>query len=234
MAGCVISPRRTVVSVSPTPTPITSPTPTPGTTPTPIPTPTPMAATVPKTDTPSQSLFTAAAGSDLIAGFRVNSDGSLAPIPGSPFLTSAPIEAVTSLHGTLIVATGNTINAYQIDKETGSTQQTDSVQTSPISLLTVDASSQSAYVVTRDGMLAFDVSGGKLQELPIAVSNLHSHAAQSSQMAGLDATGRFMYVVDPVKAELQGFRVDHGKLTALSPPSYPIPRGTTFVVLLNP
>ncbi|HZD96442.1 MAG TPA: hypothetical protein VE133_19430, partial [Candidatus Sulfotelmatobacter sp.] len=126
--GCQISPRRVVVpGPSPTPTPNGSPTPTPtpGFTPTPtatpIPTgtPSPFGKTVPRAQ---QFLFLGDAGSPLLTGYKINPDGSLAPVPGSPFPINAPARSLKSLNNTLIVATEGTMTVYSVDKENGSLQ----------------------------------------------------------------------------------------------------------------
>src|SRR5579859_195415 len=121
IAGCVISPRRVVnENPSPTPTPTVSPTPTP------TPTPTPMGATV-----PLQFLFLGDSSAPLITGFRINSDGSLTAVPGSPFTVSAPARSLSSVRDTLFVASGTEITAFKVGMETGSLRQTDSAGTSP-------------------------------------------------------------------------------------------------------
>src|ERR1700761_4689980 len=115
LVGCVISPRRVFIgSPAPTPTPTGSPTPistpTPIGTPTPLPTPTPSPTPIPaggeapKTGAGTQFLFMGDSSASAISGFRINQDGSLMPVPGSPFSTAAPVHAVTSMHGALIVA----------------------------------------------------------------------------------------------------------------------------------
>ena len=191
IAGCVISPRRVVVGgPSPTPTPTISPTPTP--------TPTPMAAAVPQANTPAEFLFLSDAGAPLITGFRINGDGSLAPIPGSPFTIGAPAGSLTAAHGTLIVTSGKAISAYKVDKETGSIQPMDS---------------------------AVSFMGD---------SDPSSSTAIGPQLAVLDSRGRFMYVVDINRAELLPYRVDNGKLFALSPSAIPIPSATTSIAIVKP
>jgi hypothetical protein len=181
IAGCVISPRRTVIeNPSPTPTPSPTATPTPSITPTPtpaaFPTPTPMAAEVPRNDGHAQFLFTTAPNSVLVSGFKVNIDGSLAPVAGSPFLLSAPARAVASANMTLIVEGNDTVTAFAVDKETGSIQQSDSLSVStatpdlsspamPASRHAVlDANGRFMYVVdaSKAELTAYQIEGGKL------------------------------------------------------------------------
>src|ERR1051326_8959074 len=111
IAGCVISPRRVVIGgPSPTPTPTISPTPTP--------TPTPMATTV-----SAQFFFLGQADAPLISGFRINSDGSLAPLPGSPFTIDAPVRSLVAVHDMLISTSEGAVTAFKVDKEAGSIEQ---------------------------------------------------------------------------------------------------------------
>jgi hypothetical protein len=170
IAGCVISPRR-IVNQSPSPTPTASPTAT--VSPTPTPTPTPMAATV-----PAQFLFIGQSDMAVVTGFRINSDGSLAPIPGSPFTISAPVRSLMAARDTLIVASGDTVSAFRVDKETGSIHPPDSTSVSiteadPSSsaagpnMAVLDATGKFMYVadITRSELLPFRVENGKLFEI---------------------------------------------------------------------
>lgn len=185
IAGCVISPRRVVnQSPSPTPTPTISPTPTP--------TPTPMAKTVP------QFLFLGDAGTPLITGFRINSDGSLAPVPGSPFTINAPGRTLSAADDTLLITSELGITAFRVERETGFLEETD------------------------------------LAGVSITAAEPSSAANSSGQLAVLDSSGSFMYVVDANRAELLPYRVDHGKLLALSPSAIPIPRSTTSIAIVRP
>ena len=195
IAGCVISPRRIVVgnNPSPTPTPDISPTPTPSITPTP----TPAAAPVPRTS--PQFLFLGDAASPLLTGFRLNSDGSLAPLPGSPYPAGAPVRALQSMQNVLIVETRSGATAYIVNQETGLLAPADS---SAISKAFSSLAPQAA-------------------------------AAAGRQMAVLDASGEFMYVVDANRAELLAFRVEKGKASALLQ-SYPMRESTGPIALVQP
>jgi hypothetical protein len=229
LAGCVISPRRTVVEATPTPTPTATPTPTPVLTPTPTPT---AAAEVPKIGAGAQFLFVGgAAGSSLISGFKINQDGSLIPVPGSPFAMSVPVEAVASMQGTLIVAGEKSITAFAVDKATGFIQQTDSIQSETISNLDADSSQNAIFATTQKGSTAFGLSNGKLTPLPSVSAN---PTRQSSPPAVLDATGQFIYVINPAKAEVAAYRVDRGKTEALTPPTYPVSEGASSLTLVKP
>ena len=235
LAGCVISPRRVVVN-GPSPTPTPTGTPTPGTTPSPTPTPTPMAATVSKNST-QQFLFAVSVDSPLMSGFKIGENGSLMPVPGSPFVISEPSRFVTSVQGALIVAGENTITAFRVYTETGSIQQTDGIRTSKISQLMTDLPANVVFAATEKGLVAFRVSEGKLKAMPgsVAASEMESIKAQSQPSAVLDASGRFMYMADASKAELAVFPVENGKLSTLSPSAtYPLPHGTASIALVKP
>jgi hypothetical protein len=175
--GACNSPRRIVISgpgITPspteTPTPIVSPSgsPTPIPTVTPIPTSTPfgMATPVPRKDAPAQFLFTVSPDSQLMIGFRINEDGSLAPVAGSPFVTSMPMRFAVSVHGALIVASKDTIFAFAVDNETGMIQQTSAFQTGAISQLMTNLPGDMVLAATQAGAIPFLVSNGKLMALP--------------------------------------------------------------------
>ena len=192
IAGCEISPRRLVVSPSPTPSPTISPTPTPTPTPTPIPTPSPMAATV-----PAQFLFLGRSDAPLINAFGINSDGSLTPVAGSPFSVGAAARQLTSVGNTLTVASEAGVDVFTVDKETGSIHELPSSQ-----LMTVGDPSMSASI--------------------------------GPQLAVLDGQGRFMFVGDIQQGVLRAFRIENGKLVALSSTTVPISSSTSSLAIVKP
>jgi 6-phosphogluconolactonase (cycloisomerase 2 family) len=238
LAGCVISPRRVVVN-GPSPTPTPTGTPTPGTTPstpTPTPTPTPMATAVPK-NSAQQFLFAASADSPLMSGFKIGENGSLMPVPGSPFVISEPSRFVASAQGALIVAGENTITAFLVDAETGSIQQTDAIKIGKISQLMTDLPANVIVATTEKGPVAFRVLNGQLKAMPglASASEVDSMKSQFPSTAVLDASGRFMYVADTSKAELAVFPVGNGKLSTLSPSAtYSLPHGAAAIALVRP
>src|SRR5208283_3110794 len=71
--------------------------------------------------TPSQSFLYVAEGNAGIAGYAINIiNGSLTPVPGSPFLTGP--EFSMAMHPTgrfLVAATGTSVIIYAIDPSTG-------------------------------------------------------------------------------------------------------------------
>jgi hypothetical protein len=164
---------------SPTPTATPTLTPTPGVSPTPS---TTMAAGVPQADAPAQFLFTTAPNSLLITGFKVNNDGSLLPVRGSPFLLSSPARGVTSVQRSLIVVGDSTLTVLAVDKETGSIQQTDLVSAptaaSDLSSLAMSASRQAVLDANGRFMYVVDAGRGELAAYRINDGKLSTVAAR--------------------------------------------------------
>jgi hypothetical protein len=194
-------------------------------------------ADVPRTDSAQQFLFVGDPARPAVTGFRINQDGSLTPLPGSPFPTEAPTRTMTSVHGTIVTAGETGISEYAVDKESGAIQLTDSVQTGSILRMVSDASASAVYVVTEQGTLGYRVTDGKLQALPAsrkAEDFLSSAVKSDSPPAVLDDSARFMYVLEPSKAQLAAFRVDRRKPVALEQPEYPVPNGADSITLVKP
>ena len=168
-----------------------------------------------------------------MTGFRINPDGSLTPIPGSPFSISAPVQAETSLPGILIVAAQASINVFTVDQEAGSIQQTDSIKASGVQSLRADASASAILATTQQGTIAYRMSNGKLQPLSMEVAAALAVPKENPSMAMLDSGGQFMYVMNQAKAEIQAFRVDQGKLQPLTPAAYPASRGANSITLVT-
>lgn len=173
--GCVISPRRFANnnSISPTPTPTGTPTPgVPGTpTPTATPTPTPFAMAA---AAPSQFLFTSDPNANLIIGFRINSDGGLSPIPGSPFSVSETPRQLISLGSNLIMLSDKGASSFAVSRETGAITPT-------------------AAIADREGVMAggadqksvFDVSRKFFYVLDPARAEISAFAVHDGQAAPL-------------------------------------------------
>lgn len=115
LAGCG-SVQATSAATVPTPTPAPSPTPivsSPGT-----PTPTPTATPTPSPVAAGTFVFS---GSPLenraVTGYRLNDDGTLTPIPGSPF----PVNGALAVSGNFLVsAQDGVVVTFKIDPGTGS------------------------------------------------------------------------------------------------------------------
>lgn len=171
-----------------------------------------------------------------MSGFKINHDGSMTPVPGSPFPTTAPVHAAVSLHGALVVASEASLTAFAVDKETGFIQPTDSIKAVAVKSLETDSAENAILATTQKGTLAFRVSNGKLEPLPAAraVSAQEQSVTTHSPSAVLDASGRFMYVLDATRAEIAAYRVDQGKPVPLSPSAYPIARSANSLTLVKP
>ncbi len=198
---------------------------------------------MPKTQAPTaksgsgaQFLFIGDASDALINGFRINQDGSLTPVPGSPFPTTAPVHSAASLHGTLVVANETSLTAFAVDKETGFIQPTDSIKADAVKSLEADSAENAIFATTQKGTIAFRVSNGKLEPLPaaLAVSAREPSLASHPPSAVLDASGQFMYVIDATRAEIAAYRVDGGKPVPLSPSAYPVARSADSLTLVKP
>ena len=214
---------------------MTGPTPTPGTTPTPTPAPTATPTPTASKEVPRapQFVFVGDPGSPLMTGFRINSDGALTPVPGSPFSISAAVQAETSLPGTLIVATQTSINVFTVDREAGSIQQIDSIKASGVQSLHADAAASAIFATTQQGTIVYRMSNGKLQPLSMEVASALTMPKENPSMAMLDGSGQFMYVMNQSKAEIQAFRVDQGRPQPLTPSAYPASRGANSITLVS-
>jgi hypothetical protein len=191
-----------------------------------------MSAEVPRSNGSAQFLFTASPNSPLLSGFKINPDGSLTPVPGSPFVIGTAARAIVGVHDALLISDGAGIKVFSVDMETGAIQQTDSINAATISNLVSDPQRNAAIAVSPAGALALRVVDGKLQVQPAPMAQAPAEA-QTSGQAILDATDHFMYVIDVGKTELMAFRTQNGKPLPLSPQSYPLPRGTVFITLVE-
>jgi hypothetical protein len=234
IAACgTISPRR-IVSNNPSPT--ETPTPTPGLTPTPTPTATPTPTPTPMaTVAPAQFLVTGDPGARTIVAFRINSDGGLSPVPGSPFATADAPRSLAALGGTLIVAGDRGITAFKVDKQPGAVVKSDSVAANSLSQLVVDSRSSVVFANSPQGMLSIRANDGKIAMAPasgLAEGRAGQFPAESK--AVLDATGKFLYVLNPDRAEISAFSVRNDRAVALSPAAYRGGRGAPSLILVRP
>jgi hypothetical protein len=134
------------------------------------------------------------------------------------------------MQGMLIVAGEKSITAFAVDKETGFMQPASSVAAEAVSSLDVDSSQNAILATTQKGSVAFGLSNGKLMPMNSASAT----SARQSSSAVLDATGQFMYVINPAQAELAAYRVAQGKTETLTPSSYPISPGSSSLTLVKP
>jgi 6-phosphogluconolactonase (cycloisomerase 2 family) len=145
-----------------------------------------MDKTVPRAT--GEFLFLGDAGAPLITGFRINGDGSLAPVPGSPFAISAPARALAVIQDTLVIADKRGIISYQVNRDTGTLQQTDAGMSSLADvdrtssanmrpqLAVLDATGRFMYVadVNRGELAIYQTNNGRplaLSKSTIPISN---------------------------------------------------------------
>ena len=111
------------------------------------------------------------AGDGQIAAFKLNSDGTLTPVPGSPF--SHPSAFVLTTLGTSRLAVASsptlcciqpTISTYAIDPTTGAlSQHSADTNMSVVDAIAADLAGQFVYVATsREGTFGFSHNSGTL------------------------------------------------------------------------
>ena len=150
-------------------------------------------------------LYVANDGSNNVSGFKINADGSLAKVSGSPFPAGTqPQQGIAVTAGFVYVSSqlSNDISVYSFDN-TGSLTQ---LPTSPVKLapaltpqpesLAVDPLSQFLFTanMTANNVSAFTVNGnGSLTQ---AASSPFGVGFSSPQYLVTDRTGSFLYVVN--------------------------------------
>jgi DNA-binding beta-propeller fold protein YncE len=104
----------------------------------------------------------------------------------------------------------------------------------------LQSSNNVLIVKTESGSAVFivDRQTGALRQMDSSASFTASaelsHAAQAGPLSTvLDASGRFMYVIDSNRGELRGYNVTGGKLTELAAP-YPVPHSTSGIAIVKP
>jgi 6-phosphogluconolactonase (cycloisomerase 2 family) len=136
LAGCA----SVSSSVAPTPTPTASPTPTPVSTPSPSPTPTP--SPTPAAHGTFVFVNSAATGALTTDEYRLDSDGTLTLVPGSPF----PIAGLLVSSGRFLVTVdGSGVTSYKLNPATGVPQKAGASATTETPAA-IAADAQSVYV----------------------------------------------------------------------------------------
>jgi len=232
IAACgTISPRRLVINnpsptptVSPTISPTPSPFPTPTISPTPTPTPTPMAAVV-----PSQFLFTADPGAGVILGFKINRDGGLSPVPGSPFVMAESPRLIAGTGENLFVAGRTKLTLFVADEETGTLRKADVAPVPRLSSMAADLPSSTIFASSLAGELAVRAVNHRIQ-----VSAAAEPAEARAPTSVLDSSGSFMYTLDRATGTISIFTVRNGAPDPESLRSYPAGHGSTSLAILKP
>ena len=153
------------------------------------------AGSTPAASSVTQYLYTADSGSRTITAYKINADGALTSVPGSPFAAGgANIPGtprfVRAVGSTLIVG-DPPLWTFTVDAASGAIQKSDESTPGPVDVA-VDPSSAFVYEITQDpgfsrGMQIYQVSSGKLQfrsgfGTPVVGKRL-----------ALDPQGRFLY-----------------------------------------
>jgi len=183
----------------------------------------------------TQFLFIADSGSPGIFGNRIHDDGSLSPVPGSPFSSHEAPRKVAALGPNLLVAGTTTMTAYSVDKQSGAIQPIDGLAfDSPFDFV-VDASAAVLYVMSQRQLFVYRLTAGKLQQLSAATNSLSPAAfTRASNPPALDATGRFAYFVNTGAGDISVFHFDRGRLSPLSPASYPAGKRPVSLAVIVP
>ncbi|HET9791159.1 MAG TPA: hypothetical protein VFR08_07640 [Candidatus Angelobacter sp.] len=240
----MISPRRIVdnqgsptPTTTPTPGTTPTPTPTPGTTPTPSPTPTPvggagtMSAQVNRV---AEFLFVADEKSNSLQGFRINGDGALSAVTGSPFQIGDTPHHLLSSGDSLIMSGSAAIIVFQVDQISGALRQSDSVAaSSPV--VAVDPVNNIVYCTSNGETTSYRLVKGMLRTIGSAPQVAQSGTASFSGGPVIDATGSFAYALNTNTGQIDAFRVAGDKrLTPLDPPAYRAGNGAVSIALIAP
>ena len=149
--------------------------------------------------------------------------------------TGAPVSSIAAMDNALIVANKNSISAFAVNKETGALQQTDSMKAEGVQALEAHANEHAIVANSEQGSASMRFTNGKLEPMPVAVQAASESATvPRSTSAALDASGKFMYVINAAQAEIAAYRVEQGRPEALTPASYPISRSAQSLAVVKP
>lgn len=196
VAGCVISPRRTVSNggfpspsptISPGGTPSPTPFPTPTVTPTPTPTPTPAGI--------MSVIVTAVPGEAAIRAMQANPGGSTSPIPGSPFVVAEVPRKLLALDSALLVQGENSLSVFTL-KKTGELQQTSVLPAPLLRDAVVNTSDSTVYLLSQNDVSGFRMQNGRMVALPGSPYRLAAGEGgqPEPETLALDSSGRAVYV----------------------------------------
>lgn len=193
---------------------------------------------------PAQFLFTVNPDAGLVLGFTINRDGGLTPVPGSPFVVSDSPRLLAAVGKNLLVAGSTTLSAFAVDQKTGTITKTDSLGLRSVSNLVAQPSSPDmAFATTKTAGLEIRVLNGQIGTAPARSAMPSNSAVPKGLPAGnavengkavVDVSGKFMYLLDSTAGEISAFRLQDGKLTPLSPSSYPAGHGASSLAVVVP
>jgi Lactonase, 7-bladed beta-propeller len=149
----------------------------------------------------SYSSVGAATGS--LFGYRIQADGSLVSVPGSPYATAEPISDPVANPGAdslYTVSYSGVLSVYAIDPSTGaltlqSTQPFPAVATP---LITPDGRYAYVLLVPEVYEYSIDAASGALTALPGSPVSLHFAEDFSPAEATIDPSGKFIYITNAV------------------------------------
>lgn len=189
---------------------------------------------------PSQFLFTADPSAGVILGFKINSDGGLSPVPGSPFVAPESPTLLAASQKDLLVANKSGLTAFEVNRETGTITKMDSVAMPSITNLSVDSADGIVFATSGTRRTEVQVVNGKIQFG--AVSGIMLMNTGTSSKAGevsasqqvKDATGEFSYALNSSTGEISAFRVEGSSLVPLSPATYPAGHAAVSLAVAKP
>jgi 6-phosphogluconolactonase (cycloisomerase 2 family) len=189
---------------------------------------------------PSQFLFTADPSSGVILGFKINSDGGLSPVPGSPFVSPNSPTLLASSGKDLFVANKSGLTVFQVNRESGAITKLDSVAMRAITNLSVDSADGTAFATSGTRRTEVHVVNDKIQlgavsgiMLMNAGTSSPAEEASASQQVK-DASGQFSYALNSSTGEISAFRVEGSSLVPLSPATYPAGHAAVSLAIAKP
>lgn len=189
---------------------------------------------------PSQFLFTADPSAGVILGFKINSDGGLSSVPGSPFVAPDSPTLLAASQKDLFVANKSGLTVFDVNRETGTITKMDSVAMPSITNLSVDSADGTVFATSGTRRTEVQVVNGKIQFG--AVSGIMLMNTGTSSKAGevsasqqvKDATGEFSYALNSSTGEISAFRVEGSSLVPLSPATYPAGHAAVSLAVAKP
>ena len=182
--------------------------------------------------TPSQAFLYVAEGNVGIGGYAVDSvNGSLTPVPGSPFITGPEFNIVVHPSGKFLASvSGSAVSMYAIDVATGALTLVQTVSgDSPISA-TIDPKGHFLFTsnVNSNTVSAFTINQGTGILTPVAGSPFPT--GPNPQSGAIDSHGKFFYVPNENGASVSAYAINptSGALTQI--PGSPFAAGSIPVV----
>jgi 6-phosphogluconolactonase (cycloisomerase 2 family) len=187
-------------------------------------------------DPTAKFLYTAQRGSSKVSGFSRASDGSLTPLPGSPFETSALTSTVSiSPDGKWLFVPHYEVSAFDIYKinadGTLSISQANVAAGSAPYYAATDPQERFLYVSNAGGYngsapglnaYKFDSATGQATPIPGGTYNV-----KQSTLVRIDPSGKFLYIAS---AQVEGFTIDQ-RTGALTPISGTFPSEANLVIV---